>query len=92
MINKNDFYKEVADKTGFAMRNVKEVAETMKELLIEHLKNVETVKVFDGVIFEPREIQEVTKYIPLVGEERTIPAHIGVCVRILEYIKDRVNK
>lgn len=92
MINKNDFYKEVAEETGFAMRNVKEVAETMKWLLIKHLKKMDTVKLFDGVIFEPRRVEEETRSIPILGGEvRTIPAHTKVAVKIKEYFRDQVN-
>ena len=78
MINKVDLYKEIAAKTGFAWTNVKEVMDVMSDIVVEHLKNLEEVKIFEGVSIAPTFVEEKKQYVPLLKEERIIPAHINV--------------
>lgn len=92
MICKNDFYKEISEKTGFAFRNIQEVMKAHYELLVEHMKDEEDVRAMEGVTFVPTLVEEKTRYVPLIREDRVIPEHIAVKVKISQKFKDRVNE
>ena len=91
MINRKDLYKEVSVKSGFASTNVNEVLDILNDVLIEHLKNYEEVRLFDGVTFTPTRVEEKTMYVPLVGENRTIPEHNRVRVKFTKTFSNKVN-
>ena len=91
MVNRKDLYKEVAVRSGFASTNVNEVLNILNDVLVEHLKNLEEVRLFDGVTFVPSHVEEKIKYVPLVGEDRTIPEHTRVKVKISKTFVDKIN-
>jgi len=50
-MNKNEFYRAVAEKTGMTIKDTKTVFETAQEVLIDTIKADEEIKMFDGVTF-----------------------------------------
>lgn len=51
-MNKTEFIKAVANKTGYTQKDVKAVIECMQEIIFDTLSKHEEVKVFDGVAFD----------------------------------------
>ena len=92
MVNRSDLYKEVAVKSGFASTNVNEVFSVLNDVLIEHLRNMEEVRLFDGVTFVPVHVEEKTRFMAMRNEEITTPEHNLVKVKFTKTFVDKVNK
>lgn len=50
-MNKAEFYKAVAEKTGMTQKDTRTVFKTAQEIMFEAVKNDDEVRMFDGVGF-----------------------------------------
>ena len=91
MVNKVDLYREVANKSQFAITNVTTVFNNLEQVMVEHLRNGEEVRLFGGVTFVPVHVDERTVYVYFVDEERTIPEHNSVKVKFTETFTNKLN-
>ena len=89
-MNKTEFYKAVADRTGMTQKDTKTVFETAQEILTETLKADEEVKIFDGVTFSRvyRDARESRN--PRTGEAITVDAKYTPKVKIGKVFKEAI--
>lgn len=89
-MNKTEFYKAVADRTGMTQKDTKTVFETAQEILTETLKADEEVKMFDGVTFSRvyRDAREARN--PQTGEVITVEGKYAPKVKIGKVFKEAI--
>lgn len=89
-MNKTEFYKAVAEKTGMTQKDTKIVFEAAQEILFETVKAEEEVKMFDGVTFSRAYKEARTSRNPRTGENINVPAKYVPKVKIGKSFKDAV--
>lgn len=89
-MNKTEFYKAVADRTGMTQKDTKTVFETAQDVLIETLKADDEVKMFDGVTFQRvfKEARESRN--PRTGEAITVDAKYTPKVKVGKVFKEAI--
>ncbi len=81
-MNKKEFYKAVAEKTGMTQKDTRIVFETGQEVMFDALRHDEEVKMFDGVGFTRVYKEARTGHNPSTGETVDIPAKYVPKVKI----------
>ena len=89
-MNKKEFYKAVAEKTGMTQKDTKTIFETGQEVMFEAVRNNEEVKMFDGVGFTRVLKDARTVKNPRTGEAIDVPAKYVPKVKIGSAFKTAV--
>ena len=91
MINKKDYARKVSEITGFTLKDVEKVINGERSVIIEGLKNQETIKPFEGynIIGEYVEAHEAVN--PRTGEKIVTPGKIKIRSAFTRYFKEEVN-
>lgn len=81
-MNKKEFYRAVAKKTGMTQKDTKTIFETGQEVMFDALRNDEEVKMFDGIGFTRVYKEAKTSRNPRTGEMVDVPAKYVPKVKI----------
>ena len=89
-MNKAEFYKAVAEKTGMTQKDTRTVFETAQEIMFEAVKNEDEVRMFDGVGFtrvykNPRTVRN-----PQTGSSMEVQGKYVPKVKMGKAFKDAV--
>lgn len=90
-MNKTDFIKAVAMKTGFTMKDTKAVTDAMQEVVAECMANHEEVKIMDGLVLASVYKEARTARNPRTGEDMPVPAKWAPKAKLGKALKDAVN-
>jgi len=74
-INFADFVRQIAKKTGYPQKNIKEVLSVASDIALDDIKEGKSVNVFNGVKFEPLYVAQTRRLNPQTGAQILIPAH-----------------
>lgn len=91
MVNRKDFTKVLAEKTGYNQRDVAEVLANAGKLICEYAKAHETVKPMDGFVFEGKTVAARTGRNPQTGETIEIPEKTKIVCRFGKSVKDSIQ-
>ncbi len=89
-MNKTEFYKAVAEKTGMTIKDTKTVFETAQEVLFNTVAAGDEVRMFDGVTFQKVHKEARNSRNPQTGEAIVIPARNVPKVKIGKAFKEAV--
>lgn len=91
MINRTEFIKELAERTGNSQVAVRELVSAMGDLLMDYMAEHETVTPFTGIKFIGfvKEAHIATN--PRTGEKMEIPAKNSMKVHISPSAKQSLN-
>ena len=89
-MNKTEFYKAVADRTGMTIKDTKTVFETAQEIMHEALRRDEEVKMFDGITFSRVYREARAGRNPSTGETITVEAKYAPKVKIGKVFKEAI--
>lgn len=90
-MNKTEFIKAVANKTGYTQKDVKAVIDCMREITFETLGKHEEVKMFDGVTFAVVHKDARTARNPQTGETFTTDPKWVPKFKAGKALKDAIN-
>jgi len=82
-----EFVKAVAEKTGLTQKDVKRVINAMADVIVDVVKEGDTVKLADIGTFKMKEVPEKKARNPKTGEEITVPAHKKLVFKVSKKYK-----
>lgn len=89
-MNKTEFYRAVANRTGMTQKDTKTVFETAQEILTEKLKADEEVKMFDGITFSRVYRDARQSRNPQTGETIMVEGKYAPKVKIGKIFKEAI--
>lgn len=92
MITKKDFLRKLSAETGYTQKDIEAVLNGVRTVLVDVAKNLDKVRLFDGVTVEGREVPERAGRNPQTGEEITIPAKTRMVFKVGTTVKRDINE
>ena len=76
-MNKLEFVKAVAERTGMTQKATREVLDEMQEVVFSAMAAKDEIKLFDGITLVGKEVPERVARNPQNGEEIVVPQHVS---------------
>jgi DNA-binding protein HU-beta len=92
MVSKKEIYVEVAQRTGITQKDAKVILDTMEDVVVEKMKQLEDVKVFNGVILSGVVKAAHEGRNPQTGEAIHIPEKVVPKAKFGAPIKTALNE
>lgn len=90
MTNK-EFIVAISKSTGFTQRDIKTVIESMRDVVIDRVKNCDEVKLMSGITVYGSEKAAHTGRNPQTGETVEVPAKVQLRVKVGAPVKKAIN-
>ena len=90
-MNKTEFVKAVGKNGGITYKTVKEVLDSIEDVLIDTVSNGEDVVMFNGIRFKSATQGERTCRNPKTGETVVVPEKRVMRMKISQRIKDQIS-
>lgn len=90
-INKNQLVREISMETGFTQKDILDVMECAGNLILDHIRERDVVKPFDGVIFYGDMMENHIAYDFRTSESTIVDQLILPKVRFTGYAKNRIR-
>lgn len=81
----------ISGKTGFTQKDIKNVIETMVDVVCDNVKNCEEVKIANGITFCGIEKPEHTARNPQNGEPIIVPRKVQIKTKFGARVKNAIN-
>ncbi len=91
-LNQKDFIKEISADTGYTQGDITRVFESIETNVIKNIKEGNSVKLFSGIVFYPKFVEEHIGRNPRTGETITIPEKILFKTKISEVFKKKISE
>ena len=89
-INRRDYLQEVHEKTGYTESELRLILNGVRDVLIEHLRNEDTLLLFDGLMVSGVRTPARTKVNP-AGKVCEIPEKIQIKCKPTKTLREAVN-
>lgn len=89
-VNRREYLLEVRDKTGYTEDELRLILKAIREVLIAHIRNEDSILLFDGLLISGVRTPASKKRNP-VGKICEIPEQIKIKCRPTKTLKDAVN-
>lgn len=86
-ITNKDFIRLVSKESGYTQKDIAGVLDSIRTVLIDAAKRQNTVKVFNGLTMEGKQIDARAGRNPQTGESITIPAHTRMTFKVTAGLK-----
>ena len=90
-MNKTEYVKAIATKTGYTQKDVKAVIEAAQEVAYDAMSTEDEVKVFDGLTLVGVRKPACVKRNPLTGVDVNVPEKVVPKAKWGKAAKDTVN-
>lgn len=92
MVTKQDIIKVTAGRTNKTQKEITYILSTFQDCFYEALETEEPVKLFDGIIFEVKNVKPRTARNPMTGETIEVPAKKKLSARFGKKVKEFLNE
>lgn len=89
-IKRRDYLQEVHEKTGYTEGELRVILNGVRDVLVEHLRNEDTLLLFDGLLVSGVRTPPRIKVNP-VGKVCEIPEKIQIKCKPTKALRDAVN-
>lgn len=90
-LNQSDLLAEISEKTGYTRKELKLIFDVLKDLVYEHVRKNDTVRLFKGVLFQGKRYENMTVKNPQTGEWFVSEPFTRVKVYISRNFRDYVR-
>lgn len=90
-MNNKDFIEKVSQKTNFETADVKELSAALVGVLLDEIKNANSVTIQGFGVFEPREKARRKMYNPATKDYVVVPPKTTLGYKMSAALKERLN-
>ncbi len=92
MVTRKEFVRQVSAKTNFTQNDIQKVLDAARSVLIENVRVLEHVKVFDGLSFEGYKSAPRTMKSPFDGSIIEVPEKVRMKMKVGKTFKEAIEE